>query len=98
MSKLKQLKHPLIEVKLTVLRDKNTPSFQFRRTLYELASLMSYEVFKNIVLKNYAKLQRFREKVYSSSRREFLHRKVLQYNCLHQPWQRQQCFPEELQQ
>ena len=48
MSKLKQLKHPLIEVKLTVLRDKNTPSFQFRRTLYELASLMSYEVFKNI--------------------------------------------------
>ena len=48
MSKLKQLKHPLIEVKLTVLRDKNTPSFQFRRTLSELASLMSYEVFKNI--------------------------------------------------
>ncbi len=48
MSKLKKLKHPLINIKLTVLRDKNTPSYQFRRTLQEIAGLMSFEVFNHI--------------------------------------------------
>lgn len=39
------LEHPLIAVKVTELRDKNTPPHQFRKTLYELAGLMSFEVF-----------------------------------------------------
>ncbi len=39
------LSHPLIDIKLTTLRDKHTPPHDFRRTLYEIAGLMSFEVF-----------------------------------------------------
>ena len=40
------LSHPLIEIKLTTLRDKDTPPHDFRRTLFEIAGLMSFDVFK----------------------------------------------------
>jgi len=40
------LSHPLIDIKLTTLRDRDTPPHDFRRTLYEIAGLMSFEVFK----------------------------------------------------
>ena len=40
------LSHPLIDIKLTTLRDKNTPPHDFRRTLFEIAGLMSFDVFK----------------------------------------------------
>lgn len=40
--------HPLIKVKLSIMRDKNTKSKEFRESLDEIASLMSYEVFKDI--------------------------------------------------
>lgn len=36
--------HPLIQSKLTRVRDRNTPSVEFRRVLNEIASLMIYEV------------------------------------------------------
>jgi len=48
MSVINTLNHPLIDVKLTTLRDKDTPPAVFRRTLYELASLMSFEVFSHL--------------------------------------------------
>ena len=37
------LNHPLIEHKLTVLRDKNTPSSTFRELVSELVSLEAYD-------------------------------------------------------
>lgn len=48
MAQLTVLEHPLINTKMTILRDRATPSYHFRQTLHEMASLMSYEVFKHI--------------------------------------------------
>ena len=42
------VKHPLIEVKLSILRDEATKSKEFRENLNENASFMCYEVFKDI--------------------------------------------------
>ncbi len=42
------IQHPLIEVKLSIMRDANTKSKEFRESLDEIASLMSFEVFKDI--------------------------------------------------
>lgn len=42
------VKHPLIDVKLAILRDERTKAKDFRETLDEIASLMSYEVFRDI--------------------------------------------------
>ena len=42
------VKHPLIEVKLSILRDEATKSKEFRENLNEIASFMCYEVFKVI--------------------------------------------------
>lgn len=39
--------HPLIRAKLTVIRDKNTSSEEFRRELRELATLMTFEVIRD---------------------------------------------------
>lgn len=43
-----EIKHPLIDVKLSIMRDEKTKSKEFRESLYEIASLMSYEIFKDI--------------------------------------------------
>lgn len=40
--------HPLIEVKLSIMRDSKTKSKEFRESLDEIASLMSFEVFKDL--------------------------------------------------
>ncbi len=48
MSSLTVLEHPLIDVKMTVLRNIETPPHQFRQTLQEIAALMSAEVFAHI--------------------------------------------------
>ena len=48
MPQLIVLNHPLINVKMTTLRDVKTPSFRFRQTLHEMAGLMSFEVFKQL--------------------------------------------------
>lgn len=45
---LTRLDHPLIRVKMTILRDKQTPPQQFRRCLHEIAGLMSFAVFSHL--------------------------------------------------
>jgi len=40
--------HPLVTHKLTVLRDKNTPSTTFRQLVEELVTLLTYEATKDI--------------------------------------------------
>lgn len=42
------LNHPLLDVKMTSLRDKTTPPHSFRRILHEVASLMSAAVFSHL--------------------------------------------------
>ncbi len=42
------LDHPLIQHKLTLMRDKRTPTIQFRRLLHEVALLMGYEVTRDL--------------------------------------------------
>ena len=48
---LKLITHPLIKVKMTKLRDVKTKHFVFRKNLKEIASLMVYEVLKDVDLK-----------------------------------------------
>jgi uracil phosphoribosyltransferase len=45
---LNVLAHPLIQHKLTVLRNKNTSTTQFRQLLHEIAMLMTYEVTRDL--------------------------------------------------
>ena len=40
--------HPLINHKLTLLRDKNTPSPMFRQLVDELMTLLAYESTRNV--------------------------------------------------
>ncbi len=42
------LKHPLVESKLTIMRDKNTTQKEFRENLDEIGALMTYEVLQNL--------------------------------------------------
>lgn len=51
MNKAHIFKHPLIDHKLTILRDKNTSSKDFRETVNELAGLLTYEITRNLPLK-----------------------------------------------
>ena len=41
-------KHPLIDVKLSIMRDETTKTKEFRESLDEIGSLMCYEVFKDV--------------------------------------------------
>ena len=43
--------HPLITHKISLMRDKNTPSKQFRELVEEVAMLMTYEVFRDFPTK-----------------------------------------------
>ena len=45
---LKVVQHPLIDVKLSIMRDENTKSKEFRENLNEIASFMCFEVFKDL--------------------------------------------------
>ena len=42
------LDHPLITHKLTIMRDKTTPTVLFRQLLREIASLMGYEITRDL--------------------------------------------------
>jgi uracil phosphoribosyltransferase len=42
--------HPLVQHKLTLMRDKATPTVQFRQLLREIALLLTYEVTRNLPL------------------------------------------------
>ncbi|MCL1963479.1 MAG: uracil phosphoribosyltransferase [Firmicutes bacterium] len=51
MGRLHVLDHPLIQHKLSLMRDKNTGSKEFRELLEEIAMLMAYEVTRDFPLK-----------------------------------------------
>ena len=48
MKNLKIINHPLVKRDLTKLRDKSTPSNQFRSILRRIAALMAYEVTRDM--------------------------------------------------
>lgn len=50
MEKLHVMDHPLIQHKLTLMRDKETGSKEFRELLDEVAMLMAYEVTRDLPL------------------------------------------------
>lgn len=50
MAKVTVTDHPLIQHKLTIMRDKNTGSKDFRELLTEITMLMGYEVTRDIQL------------------------------------------------
>lgn len=45
---VKVVDHPLIKIKLAIMRDEKTKSKEFRESLDEIASLMCFEVFKDL--------------------------------------------------
>ena len=49
--KVEELKHPLIEHKLAILRDKKTGTKEFRELISEIASVLCYEAMKDVKLK-----------------------------------------------
>ncbi|MBQ8015434.1 MAG: uracil phosphoribosyltransferase [Clostridia bacterium] len=51
MAKVVVMEHPLIQHKLTFLRDKNTGSMEFRNLVSEIAMLMCYEATRDLPLK-----------------------------------------------
>jgi uracil phosphoribosyltransferase len=42
--------HPLVQHKLTIMRDRNTPTAVFRQLLREISQLLAYEVTRNLAL------------------------------------------------
>ncbi len=44
--------HPLITHKLTIMRDKNTGTKEFRELLYEISMLMAYEITRDLPLED----------------------------------------------
>lgn len=51
MSNVHVMNHPLIQHKLTLIRDKNTGAKEFRELVEEVALLMAYEVYRDLPLK-----------------------------------------------
>lgn len=51
MSEIKIFNHPLIHHKLTIIRNENTGTKDFRQTVNEIAGLMAYEATKNLPVK-----------------------------------------------
>ncbi|PSM53248.1 uracil phosphoribosyltransferase [Campylobacter blaseri] len=51
MSNIKKISHPLIEHKISILRDKNTDPFQFRMLIDEISYLMLFEASRDLELK-----------------------------------------------
>lgn len=52
MAKLVVIDHPLVQHKLTLLRDKNTGTNQFRALVQELAMLLAYEATRDLSLED----------------------------------------------
>ena len=50
MSKVHVMNHPLITHKLSIIRDKNTGPKEFRELVNEIATLMAYEVTRDLPL------------------------------------------------
>lgn len=53
MSQLHVIDHPLIQHKLSIMRDKNTGSKDFKELLNEIAMLMCFEFSRDIELEDY---------------------------------------------
>lgn len=51
MSKVVVFNHPLINHKLSIIRDETTNTKDFRETLNEISTLMAYEVTRNLPVK-----------------------------------------------
>ena len=47
-----ELKHPLVEHKLAILRDKKTGTKEFREIVSELATILCYEAMKDAKLED----------------------------------------------
>ncbi len=54
MSILHVVDHPMIQHKLTIMRDKNTPTKIFRELLNEISLLLGYEVTRDFPLRDYS--------------------------------------------
>ena len=52
MSNVYVINHPLIQHKLTIMRDKNTSTKDFRELLNEISMLMAYEVTRDLPLED----------------------------------------------
>lgn len=52
MAKITIFEHPLIQHKLTIMRDKNTSSKDFRELVSEIAMLMCYEITRDLPTKD----------------------------------------------
>lgn len=50
MSQVNVFKHPLIEHKLTIIRNKDTKTKEFRETVSEIAGLLTYEITRDLKL------------------------------------------------
>lgn len=50
MGKLVVIDHPLVQHKISLLRDKHTGTKEFRELVQELATLMAYEVTRDLEL------------------------------------------------
>ena len=53
MSKVVALEHPLIKHKVSILRDVNTGTNEFRKIVSEIAMLMAYEVTRDLTLEEF---------------------------------------------
>ena len=52
MNNVIEMKHPLIQHKISKLRDKNTGTAEFRALVEEIAMLMGYEALKDLPLED----------------------------------------------
>lgn len=52
MAKFQVVDHPLIQHKLTIIRDKDTSTKQFREVTNEIAMLMAYEITRDLPLED----------------------------------------------
>jgi uracil phosphoribosyltransferase len=52
ISNVTVVRHPLVQHKLTLLRDRNTPTAQFRQLVREISLLMAYEVTRMLPLED----------------------------------------------
>ena len=52
MSRLHIIDHPMIQHKLTIMRDRTTGSKDFRELLREISLLMGYEVTRDLPLED----------------------------------------------
>ena len=68
MGKFQVIDHPLIQHKLTIIRDKNCGTKVFREVVNEIAMLMAYEVSRDMPL----------EDIEIETRSHYLHKKRYQ--------------------